>query len=186
MKVFKTLTLSMILGALGILHLSWAKRVISFTSVTCSGSNKSMMILECSVKPVAEEQNGLNIVMDFFKKIESFVLTYNFSIKIRKGFRSLVNGDKLDVCKFLNGTKTKSNVMNYVMDMVKHTFPERSLRPCPIIGRHDLVNITAGRPGSTATVFPESSYRVTMKYSSKEDDNIISILLYVVAKDIKD
>ncbi|CRK88585.1 CLUMA_CG002474, isoform A [Clunio marinus] len=166
----KLSTVFIIFGVFIIFQFSDAKRVLSYTSIACSGSNKTVVISECYIKAVSKRQSGLNIVLDFIKKV-----SYDFGVKFGKVYRSLAKDD-IDICKFLSGTQT--SVMKFVMNLIKRTLPKNLLEPCPKFGCYKLFNVTADLPSFRRAAFPNVSHSVFMHFHNSDDKNISSIQLY--------
>ncbi|CRK88587.1 CLUMA_CG002471, isoform A [Clunio marinus] len=169
----KFLILFVIIGSSEVWKLYNAERILSYTSISCAGSNKTILISECYVKPVSKQQSGLNVVLDFIKTVNSAKLSYDFSVKIGKRFVSLINGDNIDICSFLSGTSNTTSI-KYAMNLVKHALPKGSLHPCPLLGHHELLNITVGRPGSNL-VLPGTTYKLYFWFYNENDRNITTI-----------
>ncbi|CRK87642.1 CLUMA_CG001438, isoform A [Clunio marinus] len=168
-----------------VLDISFAKRVITFNSVSCLSSNKSLVFFECFVKPITDDIATLNVVIHFLKTVPDISFAYDVTLKAaNRGFRSLVNGKDIDMCKYLDGSK-KSIALNYGLNLVRKHFPEGSLHPCPYkAGTIELKNILSGSSETKMTVFPPAMYMIKLKYYNKEDDNIASLNVTCTSKDI--
>ncbi|CRK88588.1 CLUMA_CG002479, isoform A [Clunio marinus] len=172
MKVFKALSFFIILGAFHFSRFSDAKRVITYPSITCSGSNKTAVITECYSRLVAKETHGFNL------------LAYDFSMKIGNNFQTLISGSDIDICEILSGKQ--SNAVRYGLNIIRKSIPKRSLRPCPLSGHHDLVNITAGRLDSKASNIPEATYLCSLRFFNDDDQNVASLKIVAESKDVQD
>ncbi|CRK87644.1 CLUMA_CG001440, isoform A [Clunio marinus] len=164
MEVSKALKLLLFLGSFILLRFSYAERIKSISSIVCLGSNKTVVISECSVKPVSKHQSGINIVMDFLTKVNKAMLYYEFWAKKGKTFRIIAKGDDVELCRFFNGTN--DGIMRFAMGILKK-FRKKSLGPCPkevgnyvlLLGHHELLNITLRKPADKKKVAPASNYR---------------------------
>ncbi|CRK87641.1 CLUMA_CG001437, isoform A [Clunio marinus] len=228
-----------------VLDISFAKRVIVFDSVSCLSSNKSMVFFECYVKPITGDIATLNFVIHFLKTVSDAFFAYDVTLKTgNRGFRSVVNGKDIDLCKLLDGSK-KSSVLNYGLNLVRRHFPEGSLHPCPYTLQYDVTlkvgnrgfrsfvngkdidickfldgsktssvmkyalnlvgkyfpkealhpcpflpgsmefkNILSGSPETKMTIFPPATYMIKLKYYNKEDDNIGSLNVTCTSKNV--
>ncbi|CRK87645.1 CLUMA_CG001441, isoform A [Clunio marinus] len=182
MEVSKALKLFIFFGCFVLLGISYAKRISSFTSIICSGSNKTLVISECYVKPVSEHQSGFNIVLDFLTKVNKLMVFYEFSAKLGKSFRTITKGDDIEICKFFNGTNV--GLMKFGMGLLAN-LPKKLLGPCPKEGHHELLNITISRPGAKKNA-PTSNYSLLLRFHNENDDNIALIKLFVDVLTVQD
>ncbi|CRK88589.1 CLUMA_CG002475, isoform A [Clunio marinus] len=144
-----------------------------------------MVFFECFVKPITKDIATLNVVIHFLKTVPEVMFGYDVTLKAgKRGFRSLINGKDIDMCKYLDGSK-KSIALNYGLNLVRRHFPDGALHPCPYKeGTIELKNILSGAGESKMTKFPEATYMIKLKYYNKEDDNIASLNVTCTTKDV--
>ncbi|CRK87646.1 CLUMA_CG001442, isoform A [Clunio marinus] len=182
MEVSKALKLFLFLGFFVLLRISYAKRISSFTSISCSGSNKTLVISECYVKPVSEHQSGFNIVLDFLTKVNKLMIYYEFGAKLGKSFRTIAKGDDIEICRFYDGMTV--GLMKFAMGMLEK-FPKKALGPCPIEGHREFLNITIGKTDAKKNA-PTANYSLFLRFHNGNDDNLASIKLSIDAFNVQD
>ncbi|CRK88590.1 CLUMA_CG002472, isoform A [Clunio marinus] len=138
------------------------------------------MIQQCEVIPVTKEKASLNVVVKFHNTVQHGF--YDIAIKItRRGYRSIMSGNYVDMCKYLDGTITNA-ALTYGLNLVRKKFPKGTLHPCPYAGTLEFKNIMLD-PSEGKTKFPAASYRVMIKFHNAEDENIATITFLSIAKD---
>ncbi|CRL00142.1 CLUMA_CG013419, isoform A [Clunio marinus] len=182
MEISQPLKLFIFLGFFILLGFSYAKRIKTVSSIVCSGSNKTWVLSECYVKPVSKHQSGFNIVLDMNKKVDKIMVYYDFCVKLGKGFRTIVKGDNVEICRFFNGTNV--GLMKYAMSMLEN-FPAKALAPCPKEGHLEFLNITIGKPGDKKMA-PTTNYSLFLRLHNENDDNLGSIKLFIDVLSVRD
>jgi Protein of unknown function (DUF1091) len=97
-------------------------------------------------------------------------------------FNSVIN-TTLDLCEFVNGTQSNL-ATKFFIDILAKSLPPGFLHSCPYFGEFKLNNMSLNEVPQTMQ-FLTGTYRSIARIYDSKDDNIITSMHLIEAKDVR-